>query len=413
MLAVRPQPGGTHRYELLETLRDYGRTRLPDERAVAMFSAHARHFCTLSATVERGLTTPDEARWVAAADASFPDLRAAQRFALEIGALDEAFGLIGSLAEFAMRSMRYEVFAWADAASRVAGAAEHRLGPLLTGITAYGAWVRGEFELALALAADARRLEASLGVAPTGLPERVFANVLYTIGQSEPGNIEAERQIELAEESGDASRLAHACYMASVACNSEGRTERAWELVERADRLAARTRCPTDLASAAVARAFASPTESDALDAFVTGDRIARSAGNRWMSAFARTEASGLLVARGDVEAGARGLAEMVTAWYQAGEWSQQWHTLARCMIALERIGRAELAVEVLGAIEAHATLGVAPMTSILQDVAFAARDSLVERLGAARTDELRQAGGVCPVEDIVLRTRRALLAVG
>ena len=90
------------------------------------------------------------------------------------------------------------------------------------------------------------------------------------------------------------------------------------------------------------------------------------------MHAFAFTEASGLLVSRGELEIGCAGLAEMVGVWYRAGDWSQQWHTLSRCVIALDRIGQAELAIELLGAIEMHAMLGVAPMSSILHDLVFA-----------------------------------------
>ena len=60
-----------------------------------------------------------------------------------------------------MRAMRYEVFAWADAACNAPGALDHPLAPMLTGIRAYGAWVRGEFDLALQLAEETRRLDAS------------------------------------------------------------------------------------------------------------------------------------------------------------------------------------------------------------------------------------------------------------
>ena len=128
------------------------------------------------------------------------------------------------------------------------------------------------------------------------------------------------------------------------------------------------------------------------------------------MSAFARTEASGLLVHRGDIDEGCAGLAETVGLWYRAGEWSQQWHTLSRCMVALHRIGQTALAVELLGAIEAHAMLAVAPMSSTLHDVVLATRDALVDELGTDRADELRSIGASCPVEDIVHRTRRALV---
>jgi predicted ATPase/DNA-binding winged helix-turn-helix (wHTH) protein len=411
MLTVRPRVGGGARYELLETLRDYGRTRLGDERAAQLYTEHASHFAAEAAIVARDLHGPAEVVGVERAESSFADMRSAQRFALDVGRLDDAFGIIASLREFAMRAMRYEVFAWADAACRVPGGLDHPLAPTLTGMHAYGAWVRGEFELAVELAHESRRLEEVVGAPPSGLPERVLGNVLYIVGRSDDGNDESARQLELAEESGDRSRLVHACYMASVALSSVGRYDDAAVLVRRAHAESTKTGSPTDLASAAVAEGFSARAPEDALAGFVAADRLARSAGNRWMSAFARTEASGLLVHRGDIDAGCAGLAETVGLWYRAGEWSQQWHTLSRCMIALYRIGQTELAVELLGAIEAHAMLAVAPMSSTLHDVVLLTRDSLLEDLGADRADELRSIGGARPVEDIVHRTRKALVA--
>jgi len=413
MLSVRPQPGGARRYELLESLRDYGRAQLGDERAAELFTAHARHFARDAVTVEAELRSPDEARANARAEASFADHRAAQHFLIGTGAIDDAFSLIGSLREFAMRAMRYEVFAWADAACAAPGALERPLAPLLTGMRAYGAWVRGAFDIAVALAEETRQLEVKCSIEPTGLAERVLANVLAIVSQPDLGLAESERQVELADASGNDSRFVHACYMGAIGFNAEGRYDEAQRLVALAQERAEKTQCPTDLASAAVALAFTSRTDDDALDAFMVADRIASSAGNRWMSAFARTEASGLLVARGEVDEGCAGLAAMVALWYRAGEWSQQWHTLSRCVIALDRIGNDELALELVGSIEAHAKLGVAPMTSMLQNLAFATRDKLIDKLGAERSAELRAAGASCPEEDIVLRTRRALLAVG
>ena len=165
MLAVRRQAGGSTRYELLETLREYGRTRLSDARAAELFAAHASHFAAEAGTVEAELCGPVEGDAIVRAESSLADLRAAQRFALELGALDVAFGLITSIREFAMRAMRYEVFTWADAACRVPGALEHPLAPMLTGIRAYGAWVRGEFDLAVQLAEETRRTgEPTLGL---------------------------------------------------------------------------------------------------------------------------------------------------------------------------------------------------------------------------------------------------------
>ena len=103
----------------------------------------------------------------------------------------------------------------------------------------------------------------------------------------------------------------------------------------------------------------------------------------------------------------------MVGVWFRAGDWSQQWHTLSRCVIALDRIDRPELAIELLGAIETHAVLGVAPMSGTLQDLLFATRSRLVDSVGAERAGELLAAGALCPEEEVVLRTRRALIGVG
>ncbi len=411
MLAVRRLTTGGTRYEMLETLREYGRGRLGDQQSVEIFGAHARQFLSLARSVEVDLATPQEADAVARADGSFADLRAAQGFALQIEDHDIAFGLIASLREYAMRTLHYEVFTWADSTAGLGGAAAHPLHPVVTGVRAYGAWVRGEFDPAISLADAARAAENAAGAAPTGLVERVRANVLYATGAIESGLVENARLIELAEESRSDSKMAHAYYMASVASSSIGQYEEAERLISLSREAGRRTGSPTDLASASVAEGFATRNDDDAaLAAFATADRLARSAGNRWMSAFARTEASGLLVLHGHLEEGCEGLAQVVDIWYRSGEWGQQWHTLSRCLIALDRIGQQEIAAQVLGAIEAHATMGGPPVMTTLRDLAFETRDSLTADLGAARADEQRAIGASLPVATIVDRARSALL---
>ena len=101
----------------------------------------------------------------------------------------------------------------------------------------------------------------------------------------------------------------------------------------------------------------------------------------------------------------------MIDLWYRAGEWSQQWHTLSRCVIALDRIGQPELAAEVVGAIEAHATMGAPPSMTTLRLLAFETRESLAATLGSDRSEERRAIGASRPLAEIVHRTRNALLA--
>ncbi len=289
MLAVRrPTTGGT-RYELLETLREYGRNKLDESRRVELVSAHARHFSSLARSVRLDQQTSDEGHAVRLAEASFADLRSAQRFAAQIGDFDTAFSLIGSIHEYAMRTLRYEVFNWADATSLMADDVGRPVDPLVTAVQAYGAWVRGEVDLALDLALRARDAEVTSGAAPSGLVERVIANVLYTTGKIDEGLVEGQRQIDLALESGNNSRLAHACYMGSVASSSIGdydEANRKIEIVRHAARLSG---SPTDLASAWVAQGFASHDDDLQLARGVRQRRSTGSVGREPMDEWVRS----------------------------------------------------------------------------------------------------------------------------
>ncbi len=410
MLTVRRSDRGS-RYELLETLRAYGRSRLGDDEQVELHQVHADHFTRLAAEVAIGQRGPGEPQATARADAAFADLRSAFRFAVRVGDVSGAFDLVRSISEFAMRTMRYEVFSWAETALALDPDATHPVHAHVEAVAGYGAFVRGDVDVAARHAEAAADLEAARGLVPSGLAERVLGNALYHVGRTEEGGAATARQLALAEASQDLSRLTHACYMHSIGNSSLGRNDVAVELAARARELGARTGSPTDLASGWVATGFtATDDPTTAIDAFAEGDRLARAAGNRWMSAFARTELSGLLLGVGDVTTACTQLAEIVDVWFRAGEWAQQWHTVTRCVIALAAIGEDELATEVLGAIDAHSAIGAPPVIPLLRDRVLDLSAELRERHGAELDDRLRAAGARMPVAEVVERTRRALL---
>jgi len=411
MLAVRrPADHGT-RFDVLETLREYGNSLLNDDERFEVSSAHASHFASVAVAIGSDLCSDREQQAVARADGSFADLRLAERYAVRVGDFDLAVQLIGSIREYAIRAMRYEAFTWADQLSRAASDAGHPVPAHLTAMRAYGAWVRGEYDDSLALAATARSAEKATGETPSGLVERTRINVVFALGRVSEGLKDGARQVELAEESGDDSRRVHAYYMKSVSHSSIAEYDLAAEMAVRAMKLAERTRVPTDLASAWVARGFATEADEDAaLNAFDTSHRIAAAAGNRWMSAFARTEASSLMILGHNLDAGCQGLAEMVDAWYRAGEWSQQWHILSRCVLALERIDLPELATRVIGAVEPHAALDGPPLMAELRDRILEARHTLEARLGPDQTVQQRMIGAALPLTDLVHTVRAALL---
>ena len=413
MLAVRRSAAGGTRYEMLETLREFGRSRLDDERSVTLYSTHARQFARAAAEIEAGLNSAHEGAAVIRADASFPDLRAAQRFSVDVGDVDTAFALACSIREYGMRTLHYEVFTWADAMSDLPGAGDHEAYPVILGVAAYGAFCRGEFDRALGLAALAKESEQTLGVAPTGLAERVRANVYYAIDELDLGIAENAHLIELADASGNHSRRAHAHYMASVAASSCGDYDEGHRLSQLARRAAELTGGVTDLACSWVAEGFSiHGDDARALSAFAHGDRLARSVGNRWMSGFARTEIGALRVSHGELDSGCAELADQVDIWYRTGEWAQQWHTLMRCVIALDRIGQPAVAAEILGSIEAHSAVGAPPLMVTLRDLVLQTRDSIDAQLGADHATACRAAGARLPVASAVERTRRALRGV-
>jgi predicted ATPase len=413
MLSVRTVHSRGRRYELLETLGAYGRAQLTDDERKGLSHTHAQHFAQVARDLAQAQGGSDEGQASHQTEQAFSDLRAAQAFALQEGDLDTALELICSAREYGMRAMRYEVLNWAQAAGEAAGVEEHELAPTLTGMRGYRAWLRGEFDTALRLAAAAEAEEARRDARPSGLAQRVQANVLFAQGDVERGMSSIDRQYEIADAQGNKSQIVHAAYMGSVANSSRGDYEQAEMFAARALSLGLETRSPTDLASGWVAKGFAAHADlEEALHAFSESERFATLAGNRWMSTFARTEASGVLLRKGELQAACEGLAQAVDIWHRAGEWSQQWLTLGRCVVALSDIDELELAAMAIGAVEQRTALGTPPFVEYLRDRATAAAGLLSERLGAAHFEELRAAGAALPVVDVIHRTRSALLGI-
>ena len=73
-------------------------------------------------------------------------------------------------------------------------------------------------------------------------------------------------------------------------------------------------------------------------------------------------------------------------------------------------VGETELAARLLGAIEAHATLGTPPVIASLRDRALSVAADLAASLGDERYAALHREGASLPVGDVVYRTRSALL---
>ena len=131
-----------------------GDARLSDDRRRGTFTAHAAHFADEAGPSETELHGPDEHSWIGAGRGVVRRPACGPTVLARGGRPGPAFELITDPREYAMRAMRYEVFAWATLRCTKARPTTRALAPLLTGMQAYGAWVRGEFELAMSLAEE-------------------------------------------------------------------------------------------------------------------------------------------------------------------------------------------------------------------------------------------------------------------
>ena len=381
------------RYVLLETLRAFGRDQLREGATAELGRRHAARIIQQVELAGTGMDGPDEATWVQRLDDQFDDLRVAHRWALTHDDLDGALQLVVGLREFAFRGMRYELFSWAEATLAMTGVDRHVLAPLAFATAAYGRFVRGDLDHAMALAEQSIRIEERLDLPPCGLHWRTMGNVLYYRGHAGAAADICERMVSAARTSGSDARLVHALYMTSVGLASEARTESSRRLADEAVGIAARTGNPSARASARYAQAITVGTGDPDRAAAILGEAVAHGldGDNRWIVAFARTELVSLASRRGDLDSALMTARDVIDTWYRAGDWANQWLTLrhvasllAQCgelhhaalLHAAVRVASAELAMPIEAADRRRIAVILARLPVDLGPAGFAAAEA-------------------------------------
>ncbi|WP_328526691.1 BTAD domain-containing putative transcriptional regulator [Kribbella sp. NBC_00359] len=98
------------RYDMLETLRDYGRERLQQAGLLAEAGrAHRNYFVALAEDAEAGLMSKDYRTWQLRLESEFGNLQAAQRSALSSGAFEDSLRIGCALWWFWSSSDRHAV----------------------------------------------------------------------------------------------------------------------------------------------------------------------------------------------------------------------------------------------------------------------------------------------------------------
>jgi non-specific serine/threonine protein kinase len=101
LVVAEGSAGDIERYQLLETLRQYGREQLlAAGEAEDLSTRHLAHYRALAEESELVLGGPDVVNWLDRLDAEQMDTRQALRWALDMGAAQEGTRLAGALARY-------------------------------------------------------------------------------------------------------------------------------------------------------------------------------------------------------------------------------------------------------------------------------------------------------------------------
>jgi predicted ATPase/class 3 adenylate cyclase len=335
-------PDRRRRYDMLATLRQYGRERLAsagrDEDAARR---HAEHFAGLVGEASGPLWGPDEGRWVDTVGAEFENLRAAHEWAADADEVDLALRVVVGAHDFAYSRKRYENAAWAEAVTALPGADRHPCYPAALGIVAWRELATGRFDATGDLCERALEAERTLGSPPAWPPRRNRFVAAFFNGRLEEARRYADEWCEVTA-AGD--RPAHAAYarasrvLVRLALGDDEAVVEAGAVVDEARAIANPSVLGQALFSLATAVGESEPeTAIGLLDESVA---LARSVGNVHLPAIALVRGASLRARHGDPVEALAPFQSAIDHWYQLGNWSNLWFTLAylgELMIRLDR----------------------------------------------------------------------------
>ena len=405
---------GRSRYRQLETLRQYGAERLATRpEAPLVRRSHVATFVALAEEAGAALETGAEQRVAAQLDAELGNLRAAAASAIADGDVDSVLRIVTATDEWAFRWIRYEIVDWAERAVALDGAAEHPLFPTAKAVLGYGRFVRGELDGAVELAQTALEAHRRLGVASCGLAERVLGNALFYRGDRVEAVSWMDRMVDAARASRVEGRVAHALYMRSVAQTSIGDPAGGATLAAEASAAAVRAGSGTAEAQALYATALAAAAGGGdhAVALLERAAEVAGVAGNRWLRAFAMTEAMWLTARRGDAHAALLGYGDVVETWYRGGDWANQWLSLRQLAGTLASVGRDEEAALILAAVDAAGATAALPFAPSDAQALRSIAEELGQRLGPDGAERARRDGRTMRDDRVVSTALGAIAA--
>lgn len=403
------------RYRLLDTIRAFALERAAVERELdELRDLHARHYAAVLDGLRPALRGPEEAAAVARLDEVWPELRAAVGWALRAGCPELAVRLVAGLGFEAVFRERGEVVAWAERALALPNVEDEPGADELLGTAGLAGWGYGRFDEGLAWAERAVELHRRRGTRLT--PDVAAALPLHHAWRGDLAGALAMMRAHGAEAARDGSAFARAF---SEICEAMGRAFAGApdeQVLLGAEELAARLACPLLRATAAFARTVfvydRRPEEAVGharrcldLAASVGASWFLTTGTNYLVAALARSGApdEALTLLLGGLERQRNGGTVQSVA-----------NTIRNAVVLLDRSGRAERAVPLIGWLEVNRPS--IPGTPGMRDHPGVLGRELRARLGDAayETQRLRGAGATtAEVIDLALRELTELFEPG
>ncbi len=370
------------RYGVLETLRAFGRERLDEHGAHARYALrHAVYYCELAERAAVGLQGVDERDWVERMLPDYDNLRTVFERAMANDDIDRALQLVTSLAELLSLRLGYEMAGWVERVVAVADP-DHRLFAAAVGGAARGAWARGDFSRARALAALAEGRVPGRGSARMCYPGDVLVDAALFEGHAQDAPAYWEREVARARGDADPIRLVWTVFSSAVCHVALGAPDAALPDVQQAVRVADTTGNPTARSMAYFALGYVlKESEPDrALALFDEAARLAGTVQNFWWYGIALLEAAANRAVHGDPLIAARMFIAVLDHFDRVGDWTQLWVSLRYIARLLIRLGADD------DALLLHCAIVNAGKPALL---GAARLRVVVERVGAERVDAL------------------------
>ncbi|MFB9726847.1 AfsR/SARP family transcriptional regulator [Haloechinothrix salitolerans] len=354
-MLTRPGTSGVGKYRMLETLRHYAASRLPERARDELRRRHAEFLTDFAERAEIGLSSDDEGAWARAVEGWLSDLRAAWRWASEARP-DLAVRLTAALMWFGYWRLRADVLAWGEWAVREMPS--HPRLPEAYTAAAHAAWFGGRLERGRELARRGIDV-AGGGEAPAAAAAlNALGDIELLSGALDEALPAYEAYAVVSERAGDA--VGYALGRANTALSlAYGGDPRAADVAADAVAAAYRAANPTSVAFALFAQgeALADDDPDRASAALAEARSVAADVGNPFVSGVALTASLALSGRRGEPAEALALFRQAVEHWQRTGNRTLIVTTLRNLVILLARTGRDVHAVELAAALErtAHA----------------------------------------------------------